>query len=85
MFTIRYSKAATQALMRMPRNTAEIIQGKLIELATDPHALRANVRALMGRSEMRLRVGNWRVLYTIDDASETIDVIVIAPRESVYE
>ena len=30
---------------------------------------------------MRLRVGNWRGLYTVDDASETIEVIVIAPRD----
>ena len=84
MFKITYSKVATRALLRMPRNTAELVRGKVTELAADPTAPRNNVGALEGRDELRLRVGDWRVIFTIDDAAETIRVRLIAPRGSAY-
>ena len=84
MFAITYSKAATRILRRIPTNTATLIRDKVTELAADPRALRANVSALKGRDEMRLRVGDWRVIYTMDDAEETIRVRLIAPRGSAY-
>ncbi len=85
VFAITYSKAATRVLRRIPANTATLIRNKLTELAADPTGQRANVSALKGRDELRLRVGNWRVIYAMDDAGETIRVRLIAPRGSAYE
>ncbi len=36
------------------------------------------------RYELRLQIGDWRVIYTIDDAEETVKVRLIAPRGSAY-
>ena len=85
MFAITYSKVATRTLRRIPANTATLIRDKVTELAADPRARRTNVSALKGRDELRLRVGDWRVIYIIDDADETIRVRLIAPRGSAYE
>ena len=85
LFTIRYSKAATRALMRMPRNNAELIRGKVRDLADEPRARHANVSKLKGRDQFRLRVEDWRVLFLIDNAAETIRVRLMAPRGSAYE
>ena len=85
MFAITYSKTATRTLRRIPANTATLIRDKMTELATDPRAQHANVTALKGRNELRLRVGDWRVIYVIEDAEETIRVRLIAPRGSAYE
>ncbi len=85
MFAITYGKAATRMLRRIPANTATLIRDKVTELAADPRAQRANVSALKGRNELRLRVGDWRVIYAMDDAEETIRVRLIAPRGSAYE
>jgi mRNA interferase RelE/StbE len=84
MYGITYSRAATRVLRRIPANTASLIREKVIELAADPKAPRSNVRVLKGRDELRLRVGNWRILYAIDEAEETIRVRPIAPRGSAY-
>lgn len=68
----------------MPKNAAELIRDKVTELAADPHAPRNNIGALKGRDELRLRIGDWRAIFTIDEAAETIRVRPIAPRGSAY-
>lgn len=85
MFEIAYSKDAVKALRRMPTNTAANIRARIIELAADPDAANNNVAKLKGRAEMRLRVGDWRVLFAVDRKARMIDVKLIGPRGSVYE
>ena len=41
-------------------------------------------RKLANRSEMRLRIGDYRVLYLIDDVRRTVTISVIAHRREVY-
>lgn len=69
----------------MPANTATNIREKFYELAADPDAANNNVTKLKGRSELRLRVGGWRVLFAVDRKTRLIDVKLIGPRGSVYE
>lgn len=38
-----------------------------------------------GDKEWRIRVGNYRVVYEIDDSARTVDVMRIAHRREVYE
>ena len=67
----------------MDRTSAIRIIEKVELLATDPGALQNNVRALKeGGGRMRLRVGDWRVIYR-DEV--ILDVIRIAPRGSAYD
>lgn len=46
-----------------------------------------NVKPLKGRfsGAFRYRVGDWRVVYTINDPTLTVFVITIANRKDVYE
>lgn len=61
---IDYSRDALRALARMDRSTASRIVEKIELLATSPAALANNLRALRGGDGlMRLRVGDWRVIY----------------------
>jgi hypothetical protein len=41
------------------------VTGALVALAEDPHAS-TSLRKLAGRPETRFRVGDWRVLLTLD-------------------
>lgn len=80
----RYGRDASRMLRRIDRRTARRIRGKIDRLAADPAALANNVSALKGETGlMRLRVGNWRVIYS-DDGSDLL-VLKIAPRGSAYE
>lgn len=81
---VEYSRDATKTLMRIDRATSKRIREKVDLLATDPDALGNNVRALKGREGlMRLRVGDWRVIYTADLV--VLLVLKVAPRGSAYE
>ncbi|MGY3615129.1 type II toxin-antitoxin system RelE family toxin [Bradyrhizobium sp. USDA 10063] len=81
---IRYTKAATKALMKMPANTAQLVRGKIRQYAADPASLANNVKKLQGREdEYRLRVGDWRVIFTQEGV--VLDVLNVRPRGSAYE
>ena len=84
MYKILYSTQAAKALLKMPRNSAQKIQGKLEQLAKDPFAPTPNARKLQGRQGYRLRVGDWRVIYEINKTEIVIIVLKIAPRGEVY-
>ena len=78
---IRFSKTAARALLRSSKRG--LIRGKIDELAREPLALAANVKRLKGRSEYRLRVQDWRVIFRIED--EVLWIDDIAPRGRAYE
>jgi len=83
MFTIEFLPDARKALQMMPRNARELILAKLEELAPAPFGS-PNVRKLRGREGWRLRVGAWRVIYTIDTKRLAITVLTVATRGRVY-
>ena len=85
MYTVEYSRDAVRTLRRMPRNTADLIRSKIAALAVEPQAANNNVKALTGRPGFRLRVGDWRVIYDLDDGLRILAVERVAPREGVYE
>ena len=84
MFSVEYSKAARKALKAMPRTTARLVMEKIEALAEDPTALNNNVKKLTSHPGYRLRVGDWRVVYTIHEQALLIAVVRIAPRGDVY-
>lgn len=84
MYRIRYRSSATKMLRRLPNNVAKIIVGKINQLAENPHAPNNNITRLTGEPGYRLRVGNWRVLYEIDDNLLVIEIIKIGPRGGIY-
>jgi mRNA interferase RelE/StbE len=84
VFKIRFSKGAGRALHKMPRNLAILIRAKINDVAADPYAVNNNVRALQGRSGYRLRIGDWRVIYDLDDVLRILAVDRITPRGGAY-
>jgi mRNA interferase RelE/StbE len=84
MFTLEYSKAARKALKAMPRDVAGLIMEKLELLGMDPFAPNNNVKKLTNHPGYRLRVGSWRVVYTLHERALLIIVVRIAPRAEVY-
>ncbi|WP_085441204.1 type II toxin-antitoxin system RelE family toxin [Magnetofaba australis] len=82
MFTITYSKQAARALTRMPANERKRVRGKIREYATNPDQQANNVKKLQGREGYRLRVGNWRVIFTQD--GRVMAIHEIGARGGVY-
>jgi mRNA interferase RelE/StbE len=84
VYKILFAKQAHRALLRLPRNTAILIRQKLEQLASDPYAPNLNAKKLQNRSGYRLRIGDWRVIYEIQNDELIILVLKIAPRGEVY-
>ena len=84
MYKITFSKDADKALRRMPRNQAVIIAKKIKELAFNPLEMRS-VKKLTNHPGFRLRVGDWRIVYTLNDNELLIHVVNVKPRGEVYK
>lgn len=81
--SVEYSREAAKTLQRIDRATADRIRRKIDLLAENPESQANNVRALRGgKGLMRLRVGDWRVIYTADLI--VLLVIKVAPRGGAY-
>ena len=81
---VRHSRDSTRRLKRIDRRTARRIRDKIAVLAADPGALANNISALKGApGVMRLRIGNWRVIYA--ETPDVVHVLKIAPRGTVYD
>jgi mRNA interferase RelE/StbE len=78
-------KAAAKALMGMPPKTAAAISSALKAIAADPSGKHPNVKPLKGyKGGYRLRHGDWRAVYRIDRAADTMLVEWIGPRGDAY-
>jgi len=82
MYKITFSKQADKALRKMHRNLALKIAKKIKELANHPEKM-SNIKKLTDHPGYRMRVGNWRVVYLIDDREKNIHIIKIKTRGGV--
>jgi mRNA interferase RelE/StbE len=66
------------------KNMAVLVRQKLEQLAVDPYAPNTNAMKLQNRSGYRLRIGDLRVIYEIQNDELVILVLKIAQRGEVY-
>jgi mRNA interferase RelE/StbE len=50
----------------------------------NPYAANNNLKRLHGRDGYRLRVGDWRVLYELQDDRLVMLVLEVGPRGGIY-
>jgi mRNA interferase RelE/StbE len=84
MYKVTFSKQADKTLRRMPRNTAKDITKKIKVLAVNPKKMR-NVKKLTDHLGYRLRIGDWRVVYSLNENEVLIHVVKIKSRGEVYK
>jgi mRNA interferase RelE/StbE len=84
VYSIEYTRDAVKVLARMPRTLRERVASKIEDLARDPFGA-VNVRQFVGQPGYRLRVGDWRVIYDVEQGRLLVRVLRIAPRGGAYE
>jgi mRNA interferase RelE/StbE len=84
MWSVAYTPDALKALSRMDPALARRIRTKILALASNPFAPNSNVRKLTGIGGYRLRVGDWRVIYTLKREILTVVVVRVGNRREVY-
>ena len=83
IYTVNVGDAATKALRAIAKGDAERIRAKLRALAVDPRPPGAE-RMQGSDGELRIRVGDYRVIYEVNDAALVVLVITIGHRREVY-
>lgn len=80
-----FTKSAQKELRRLPRTVATKIVKEIIALCRNDHPLfDRNVKKLAGVSEVyRLRVGEYRVVFSYEKTRLLIIVIDIATRQNI--
>jgi mRNA interferase RelE/StbE len=82
-YRIELRPSAFRALRKLDPPVARRVQGAIALLAQEPRPPAA--RALRGRPGLRLRVGDYRIIYSIHDDVLLIVVIAVGHRRDVYE
>ena len=83
MYTLLLTASAEKDLRKLPRSILERIHAKILTLRNDPRP--AGVTKLSGNLEgWRVRVGDYRIVYQINDAAQTITLARVRHRREVY-
>ncbi|MHA7272176.1 type II toxin-antitoxin system RelE/ParE family toxin [Arthrobacter sp. Bz4] len=81
-YQIELRPAAVRALRRIDHQDRDRIRGAIALLGEDPRPPVA--KSLQGRPGLRVRVGNYRIIYTVDDNVLVVAVITVGHRRDVY-
>ena len=82
MYEVRLHPEAVRAFRRLRGAVRDRIETAIDGLAADPCPRGA--AKLAGRDDFRTRVGDYRIVYAVDDAERLVLVARIAHRREVY-
>ncbi|MFG2223906.1 type II toxin-antitoxin system RelE/ParE family toxin [Streptomyces sp. NPDC048644] len=84
-YAFRFTTAAQRQLRAIDRPAAMRILAALTALGDDPYREDADIKKLTGPSGLyRLRVGNYRIAYQVEDDELIILVVEVGDRRDVY-
>jgi len=85
MYELKYRRQARNYLARLPYKIKLKIVGKLHEIKENPDDPNLDIDRLKGGLGYRLRIGQYRIIYTRNDLELIIEVVKIRPRGDVYK
>ncbi|HRV69723.1 MAG TPA: type II toxin-antitoxin system RelE/ParE family toxin [Marmoricola sp.] len=81
-YRIEVRPAAARALKRIHPSDRKRVQGAIVLLGRDPRPTGA--KSLRGRDGMRVRVGDYRIIYTVRDDVLLVVVVDLGHRREIY-
>ena len=83
-WSIVFARSAGKELQNLDASVSLRLFSKIEKLQFNPRP--AGCKKLAGHNTLwRIRVGNYRVVYTIDDACYQVDITIIRHRSKAYE
>ena len=74
--------AAEKSLSKLPKKMQVRIQGAITTLASNP--IPPVAKKLVGRDNYRLRVSDYRIVYSIYENILTIEIVSVGHRREIY-
>lgn len=82
-YTVVFARSARKELQALDRPVAFRILKRIEALTQDPRP--SACRKLEGTDNLwRIRIGDWRVVYSVDDARLRVEVSVVRHRREAY-
>jgi mRNA interferase RelE/StbE len=81
-YTIRIKRSAEKEMDRLSEKLFRRISQAILGLESDPRP--PGSKKLRGVQDYRLRVGQYRILYSVDDGRRVIVVSAVGHRREVY-
>ncbi|MGH7880541.1 MAG: type II toxin-antitoxin system RelE family toxin [Candidatus Binataceae bacterium] len=82
-YTVVFARSARKELQALDRSVAGRILKRIDALTRQPRP--SGCKKLEGTENLwRIRVGDWRVVYAVDDARSLVEVSVLRHRREVY-
>ena len=82
-YTVLIKKSAEKEMDKLQKPLFTKVKLKLLSLGVNPHSI--GIKKLTNRPEYRMRVGDYRILFSIDDINKIVEVIAIGHRKDVYK
>ena len=81
-FEVRLRRSVAKDLLRLPKADNRRIAARIEALADDPRP--HGCEKLAGSLAYRVRQGNYRIVYTIDDDTVIVEIVRVGHRRDVY-
>jgi len=81
-YTVLGLSAIERELARLRKKDYEKIEAAILRLGEDPRP--ANCQKLKGRDAWRIRIGEYRVIYEINDQARTVTILDVGHRKEIY-
>ena len=82
-YTIEWKRTAVKELKKLPKDTIPEILIAIEQLSQNPHPV--GVRKLVGSEfSYRIRVGSYRVVYTVFESVLVVEIVRVRHRKDVY-
>jgi mRNA interferase RelE/StbE len=82
-YAVSIRDSAAKAIRKLPRDIQRRVTSAAEALAANPRPSGA-VKLTGHRDLYRIRVGDWRIVYAVDDPRRIVDVRIVAHRREVY-
>jgi mRNA interferase RelE/StbE len=83
-YAVELKPSARKELESLPDTVLARVVRKMEALGSDPRP--GGCKKLRGyRDQWRIRIGDWRVVYIVDDTAKLVSVTRIAHRREVYD
>jgi mRNA interferase RelE/StbE len=85
MYKIKIKKSAAKELEALPNRMIALITKAILQLADEPRPQGCKKLKGLILEFWRIRIGDYRVIYTIDDIIKIVDVKKVGHRKDIYE
>ena len=82
-YAVTFARSARKELEVLPHQLADRVLAKIETLAVEPRPV-GSLKLHGGRNHWRVRVGDYRVVYSVNDSTRVVDISIIRHRRDVY-